>query len=163
MFQDSRSAWLIKTDKEECQSNEMSYPIWRTVSQANRLRRLSQTPVDFKSIKRTTVWKSTSWGSQPRGCGMQRRHRNATSNGGLSSYTLVKRDDVNGAKTESSGETMAFDWCYRLLSFIFTGTGCQESTKRSHPVYSPAAFRFFSFNFWAALDLPFQQPCFHKS
>lgn len=27
MFQDTRSAWLIKTDKEECQSNEMSYPI----------------------------------------------------------------------------------------------------------------------------------------
>lgn len=27
MFQDSRSARLIKTDKEECQSNEMSHPI----------------------------------------------------------------------------------------------------------------------------------------
>lgn len=56
MFQDSRSAWFIKTDKEECQSNEMSHPIWRTVSQANRLQRLSQTPAVFKSITRTIGW-----------------------------------------------------------------------------------------------------------
>lgn len=56
MFQDSRSARLIKTDKEECQSNEMSYPIWRTASRANRLQRFSQTPAAFKRIKRTTGW-----------------------------------------------------------------------------------------------------------
>lgn len=65
IFQDSRSAWFIKTDKEECQSNEMSYPIWRTVSQANRLQRLSQTPAVFKSITRTTGWQCENlllWG-----------------------------------------------------------------------------------------------------